>query len=98
MSTRQLKIDLHKRTRERLRQLIRDTFDLYEMADLESSDALIALTDMLMKELTKMLAASEGSAEMLGAMLALLVRYQRREISQEEVERRLGRLGVSDDE
>ena len=95
MSTRQLKNDLHARTRERLHRLICDTFDLYEMAELEPRDAAMALADVLMKETVKVLASSEGSDRMIGATIAAMVRFERGEIDQAELGRFLYALGYA---
>lgn len=95
MSERQLKIDLHRRTRERLHVLIGDTFSLYEMAGLEECDAGLALCDVLMLETATMMGGSELSAEMIGAALTLLVKQVRGEISEQEAESIMYRACVS---
>lgn len=95
MSEGQLKRDLHVRVRERMQKLIVDTFDLYEMAELEPRDAAMALTDVLMKNTARIMAASGGSAEVIGTAIALMVRFERGEISQAEVEDCLRRLSMT---
>lgn len=92
---RQLKIDLRRRTRERVARAIGDTFALYEMAELERRDALMALADVLLNETAAVMAASEGSAQACGAVVAVLVQYQRGEINQQTLESCLARLGIS---
>jgi hypothetical protein len=87
MSTRLLKRDLHERTRERMQQLISDTFDLYDMADLEPQDAAVALADVLMKATANILASSEGSADLIGATITAMVQFQRGEISVKELKK-----------
>ena len=93
VSARQLKIDLLARTRERMRKVIGDTFELYEMAELEPQDAATALADVLMKETVTVLSASEGSAKAIGTTIAAMVRFKRGEINQDELERLLQVLG-----
>jgi len=89
MSTQQLKIDLHQRTRERMHKMICDTFDLYEMAQLQPSDAVVALADVLINETAKILSSTDARAEEVGTVVAAMVRYQRGEISQREMARRI---------
>lgn len=93
MSLRQLRIDLHERTRERTRLLICDTFELYEMAELEPSEAVTALADVLMKETAHVLATSTASAEIIGTAVAAMVRFQRGEISHASLNKLLQTLG-----
>jgi hypothetical protein len=92
MSQRQLEIDLRRRTRERMEQIICDTFSLYEMAGLEDSDAARAMADVLLEETSRFMAASAGTPEVIGAAVALLVRYHRGEASVAEVEKAMGVL------
>ena len=87
MSMRQLKIDLHERTRERMKRMIEDTFDLYGMAELEPTDAAMVLADVLMKETATILSQSEASAELIGATIVAMVRFQRGEISQKQLKK-----------
>lgn len=88
----QLKIDLHERTLERMKRLISDTFDLYEMAELEPCDAVAALAEVLGSTTAKILSTTENSAEMLGAIITVMVRRERGEISAEDLRKFLHRL------
>jgi hypothetical protein len=97
VSTRQLKRDLHERTRERMQRLISDTFDLYEMADLDSCDAAMSLGDVLLYATARILSSSENSAETIGAIVTVMVRYQRDEISTKELQKFMHRLGTGHD-
>ena len=93
MSEQQLRRDLHRRTQERMKTVINDTFDLYEMAGLETLDAITALADVLMQHTARVLASSEGDAKSCGLVIEALVRFERGEIDEQMVKRIMGAIG-----
>lgn len=92
----QLKIDLHRRVRERMRRVIADAFTLYEIAELEDKDCGEALCETLMRECAILMAASEMSAELAGTWLAVLIKRERGQLNESEVLSIMHRARVRD--
>ena len=72
-----LKHDLRKRTEERARHLIEDTFALYHMAKLDKRDAAQSLVDVFMIAVTALLACSDVDPEEVGKYIAKHIKQGR---------------------
>jgi hypothetical protein len=82
--TSQLEKDLERRTEERLLQICRDTFELFDMAGLQQYQAARCLAMVLLHETARVMATSEANPWEVGKAMAMLVQQEQRRLKAED--------------
>jgi len=84
--TSQLQIDLRNRTIERVRQVVKDTFSLFDMAGLSDEDAGMCLSEVMLIETAIVIANGGAHSDIVGITLQCLIKKYRGEINESEFE------------